>query len=135
MNRLKWFLLALTFVITYRVALHFFWLSDRRQYLSSAAYGDGVLDARAVIASTGPAVITLLCVFLLRAPRAIQVILLGLLAALSGFALQIACGDKILSTFGYRAAVHFPLTLTTILAVTAFTVFSWKRKRRRTAAV
>jgi hypothetical protein len=101
-----------------------YWFPDRQAWVRDhpslgAGYGDGIVMARAVISSTGPALLALLAL-LLPPPRLRVVLLLGFLAGMLGFILQRVFGDSIFHAFGFRAAVHVPTSVAAAIVVAAY---------------
>ena len=139
LNRLKWLLLVPAFTLADRILLHLYWLPDRRAWISrhpslSPAYGDGRVDAQAIIATAAPAVIALLCLVSLRAPRLWLVIVIGVISALVGFGLQHLCSAALANTFGFRLARHLPIAIGTLFVISACMLVSRRKGFRDSRA-
>ncbi|MGI9089385.1 MAG: hypothetical protein ACR2HH_16860 [Chthoniobacterales bacterium] len=123
-RRLKWFMFVPAFLFTYWAALMLYWLPDRQAWVHQhpslgGGYGDGIVIARAVIASTGPA-LAALSALLLRPPRSLILLLLGVIAGVCGFLLQRGLWDRVFHAFGFRVAVHLPVTVAAVVVIASY---------------
>jgi hypothetical protein len=106
------------------LALFFYWLPERHAWIRAhggdtlaAAFGEGEHDAVAIVATAGPFLVSLICCAFLRAPRAREVIGIGIAAAVWAFAMQTLFVVWLVSHFGSSVALHAPLIVVTGLFV------------------
>jgi hypothetical protein len=88
-KRWNWLLLPIVFGITFRVVLWFYWMPERNDWIHShennpaaVAYGEGKLDAMAIIVTSGPWLLSFICCVIGSAPRIRGVIAMGIIASI-----------------------------------------------------
>jgi hypothetical protein len=88
-RRSNWLLLPIVFGITFRIVLWLYWMPERNDWIhshdnkpDSVAYGEGSHDAMAIIATSGPWLLSFICCVIGSAPRIRGVIALGVIASL-----------------------------------------------------
>lgn len=135
----SWLVAAITFALAYRCGLHFYFLADCEAWKQSnpnwqdaCAFGNGILDARAAVATLAPAAVVLLMAFVVKAPRLWLVLGLGAVAGGLAFVVQAAWGVQLQSLIGSSAALYGPTALAMGLVAAIGAFFS--RARLRTDA-
>jgi hypothetical protein len=132
----SWLTAAITFALAYRVGLHFYFLADceawkqtHSNWQDACAYGNGVLDVRAAVATLAPAAVVLLMALLAKAPRLWLVLSLGAVAGGLAVVVQVAWGTQLQALLGSAVALHGPTALAMGLAAAARVLSSRARLR------
>jgi hypothetical protein len=124
-NRWNWLLLPVVFGIVFRIALWFYWMPDRDTWIRShggdptaAAFGEGELDAWALIATASPWILSFVCCAVGAAPRLPGVVAIGSVAAVGAALVGALMGKWLEAHFSGFIIFHGPIIVVTIALIT-----------------
>jgi hypothetical protein len=111
-------------VVAFRATLWLYWLSERNAWIAAhggdsaaAAYGEGEMDARSVLFTISPFLLSVACCVLGAAPSRRRVLVFGVLSAGATIALGAATGTWLAEHLGGRVAIHAPAFAATLVVV------------------
>ena len=132
-SRWNWLVLPMGFAIAFRAALWLYWLPERNAWIvahggdsASAAYGEGEMDARAVLYTMSPLVLSLACCAIGAAPSLRRVFVFGILSAGATLALAVTTGPWLAEHLGGSVAIHAPALAATLV----FLAYHYARRAR-----
>lgn len=137
MSRLKWLVLPLVVAISWRIALAVYWHRDREDWIRknggdsvAAAFGDGKLDAQALLLTRSSLLLAIALCLLLPAPKAWRVFVIGAFAVLFAMGIDLIAGELIDKHLGARVRFDGPTVVGALLALTAFWWIDCSQKRQ-----
>jgi hypothetical protein len=123
-SRWNWLFIPVGFAVAFRAALWLYWLPERNAWVAAhggdsaaAAYGEGEMDARAVLYTVGPLILSVACCAIGAAPGRRRVLLFGVLSAGATCALGAAIGPWLAQHVGSGVATHAPALAATLVVL------------------
>ena len=126
-HRWQWLLLPVVFGVALRIIVWIYWIPERNAWIQShegdpgsVAFGEGEIDASTAFITAGPLILSLICCAMGRAPRLVELLLMGLVGALATFIIGALWGRWLESRFGGVVSGYGPAILVTLVLIACY---------------